>query len=62
MTEDQKEANPTFSERIDLIFVRDIDRIVDYLTKNLPMNLEKFFDFFQANYSLEKTAFTVTLA
>lgn len=51
-----------YQERIDMIYVRDIDKLVDYLTRVLPMDLEGFFNFFQWNFSLKKTAFTITLA
>ena len=42
--------------------MRDVDKLVDYLTRQLPMDLESFFTFFQRSYSLEKTSYTVTLA
>ena len=50
------------NERLDMIPVRDTDKVVEDLTKNLPMDLEEFFQFFQSNYSIEKTSFTITLA
>lgn len=43
------EPNPktvSFMERIDMIYVRYMDKIVDYLTRVLPMDLENFFSFF----------------
>lgn len=51
-----------FSERIDLIYVRGIDKVIEYLTRHLPMDLEAFFDFFQWNFSLAKTQCTISLA
>ena len=51
-----------FSERLDVIFVRDVDKLVETLTRTLPMDLEPFFEFFQANFSLVKTQFTISLA
>ena len=45
-----------------MIYVRDVDKLIETLTKSLPMDLEPFFKYFQTNYSLEKTAFTITLA
>ena len=62
---DLEQPNPrtvTFMERIDMIYVRYIDKIVDYLTRVLPMDLEYFYNFFQWSFSLKKTAFTITLA
>ena len=59
------EPNPktvSFMERIDMIYVRYTDKIVDYLTRVLPMDLENFYNFFQWSFSLKKTAFTLTLA
>jgi hypothetical protein len=50
------------NERLDMICVRDVDKVVENLTKNLPMDLEEFFNFFQVNYSLQKTSFTISLA
>jgi len=34
------------NERLDMIPVRDTDKVVEDLTKNLPMDLEEFFQFF----------------
>ena len=34
------------SERLDLIYVRDADKLIEHLTKALPMDLEAFFEFF----------------
>jgi len=34
------------NERLDMIPVRDTDKVVEELTKNLPMDLEEFFQFF----------------
>ena len=62
---DLEQPNPrtvTFMERIDMIYVRYIDKIEDYLTRVLPMDLENFYNFFQWSFSLKKTAFTITLA
>ena len=44
-----------FNERLDLIYVRDVDKVIEILTENLAMNLEAFFEFFQRNFSLKKT-------
>ena len=52
----------TYMERIDMIYVRYTDKIIDYLTRVLPMDLENFYNFFQWSFSLKKTAFTITLA
>ena len=64
-TEVSDQPNPklvAFSERIDLIFVRDVDKVIEYLTRELPMDLDPFFNFFQWSFSLQKTAYTVSLA
>ena len=50
------------SERLDLIYVRDTDKLIEELTRMLPMDLEAFFEFFQWNFSLEKSSFTLSLA
>ena len=50
------------SERLDLIQIRFMDKIIDYCTAKLPMDMEAFFAFFQKHYSLKKTYFTITLA
>ena len=61
--DDQPNAQAVaFQERIDQIYVRDVDKVIEYLTRNLPMDLEAFFNYFQSNFSLKKTLFTITLA
>ena len=43
------EPNPklvAFQERIDLIYVRDVDKVIEYLVRQLPMDLDAFFDYF----------------
>ena len=55
----------TVAERIDMVFANQIDKIITYLTLNLPMDLTAFNEFFKANYSSLLSAEsdqTITLA
>ena len=63
--ETSDEPNPkttAFSERIDLIYIRGIEHVIEFLTRRLPMDLEAFFEFFKWNFSLGKTQGTISLA
>lgn len=56
--ETSDEPNPhtvAFSERIDLIYVRDVELLIQFLTTKLPLDLEAFFEYFQSYFSLGKT-------
>lgn len=50
-----------FQERIDLIYVRDTDKLIENLTRELPMDLDAFFTYFQWSFSLRKTSYTLNL-
>ena len=62
MTDEPNPKLVAFQERLDMIYVRDIDKLVENLTRSLPMDLDAFFQYFQGNFSLPKTSFTITLA
>ena len=59
---DQIEAAQELSERIDLVYAKDIDKVIKHLSKELIMDLGEFSDFLAKNYSLEESAFTISLA
>ena len=62
LTDAPNPKTAAFSERLDVIFVRDTDKVIEQLTRELPMDLEAFFLFFQDNFSLQKTSYTLSLA
>ena len=62
MTDEPNPQLVAFQERLDIIYVRDIDKLIENLTRSLPMDLDAFFQYFQGNFSLPKTQFTITLA
>lgn len=37
-------------ERIDMVLASHLDKIIMYLTINLPMDLTDFYDYFRANH------------
>lgn len=59
---DQNETAQELSERIDLVYAKDINKVIEHLTKELLMDLAEFSGFLTKNYSLEESAFTISLA
>ena len=60
--EESNEAPAELSERIDLVYAKDIDRVIDHLKTELLLDLSDFQEFMHESYSLEKSAFTISLA
>ena len=48
-------------EQLDLILVKDIDKLIDRVTLKYVLPMEGFADFFAVKYSLVQTSYVITL-
>ena len=51
--EESNEAPAELSERIDLVYAKDIDRVIDHLKTEFLLDLSDFQEFMHESYSLE---------
>ena len=48
-------------ERLDMIMVKDVYRLIERMTFDYVIKLEGFHEYFTINYSLKKTCYVITL-
>ena len=49
-------------ERMDMILVKDVDKLTEKITLKYSLKMDDFASFFQTRYSLVQTSFVITIA